>query len=311
VIDLLNELMKEDTAGDPMGNQKWSRKDTRELSVQMKQRGVSISAGTVSKALKENGFSLRVNRKAINESNHVDRDLQFRQIAEIKKRFQDGGVPILSVDSKKKELIGEFKNDGAVWRKTDREVFTHDFRSHASAIAAPYGLFECLKNRGTVVIGTSADTSEFAVDAIGLWLTTTAFNSYPGMRKFLILCDCGGSNGYRTRLWKTRLHQQIALQYGLEITVCHYPPGASKWNPVEHRLFSFISMEWRGQPLVSLDFMKNKIEATTTKTGLTVQAIINDKIYEKGIKIANDEFAKVKINYHDILPSWNYTIGLN
>lgn len=311
MIDLLNELMKEDTAGDPMSSQKWSRKDTRELSSQMKQQGISISAGMVGKVLKDNDYSLRVNRKSISESNHVDRDLQFRQIAEMKKRFEDDGVPIISVDSKKKELIGNFKNDGTVWRKTDREVFTHDFRSDASALAAPYGLFECLKNRGTVVIGTSSDTSEFAVDAIELWLTTTAFNSYPEMRKFLILCDCGGSNGYRTRLWKTRLYQQIALKYGLEITVCHYPPGASKWNPVEHRLFSFISMEWRGEPLVSLDFMKNKIEATTTKTGLTIKAIINEKTYEKGIKISENEFEKVNVNYHDILPNWNYTIGLN
>lgn len=287
--------MKDDTAGDPMSSQKWSRKDTRELSSQMKQQGVSISANTVGKLLKDNDYSLLVNRKSINESNSPDRDLQFRQIAEFKERFQDYDVPIISVDSKKKEPIGEFKNDGTTWRKTNREVFTHDFRSNASAIASPYGLFEYLKNRATVVIGTSCDTSEFAVDAIELWLTTTAFNSYPGMGKFLILCDGGGSNGYRTRLWKVQLYRQIALQYGLEITVCHYPTGASKWNPVEHRLFSYISMEWRGEPLVSLDFMKKKIEATKTRTGLTVKAFISNKKYEKGIKIPDNEFEKVKV----------------
>jgi hypothetical protein len=303
--------MKDDTAGDPMSNRKWSRKDTREISDQMKQQGVSISAGTVGKILKANDYSLLVNRKSINESNHPDRDLQFKQIAEIKKRFEDYGVPIISVDSKKKELIGEFKKEGTTWRKANREVYVHDFRSHASAIASPYGLFEYLINRGTVVIGTSYDTAEFAVDSIELWLTTTAFPSYPGMRKFCILCDGGGSNGYRTRLWKVQLYNQIALRYGLDITVCHYPTGASKWNPIEHRLFSQISMEWRGQPLVSLDFMKNKIEATKTRTGLTVKAYISEKKYEKGIKISNNEFAKINIRHADILPNWNYTIGAN
>lgn len=302
--------MKDDTAGDPMSNLKWSRKDTREISKQMQQQGVSISAGTVGKILKANDYSLLVNRKSISETNHPDRDLQFRQIAEIKKRFEDDGVPIVSVDSKKKELIGEFKNDGATWRKTNQEVYTHDFRSFASAIASPYGLFEYLMNRGTVVIGTSFDTAEFAVDSIDLWLTTAAFATYPDMRKFCILCDGGGSNGYRTRLWKAQLYQ-LSLRYGLDITVCHYPAGASKWNPIEHRLFSQISMEWRGQPLVSLDFMKNKIDATKTRTGLTVKAFISNKKYEKGIKVADNELAKIKIKRNDILPNWNYTIGVN
>jgi hypothetical protein len=302
--------MNDDTAGDPMSKLKWSRKDTREISEQMKQQGASISAGTVATMLKANDYSLRVNRKSINESNHPDRDLQFRQIAEVKKRFEDYGVPIVSVDSKKKELIGEFKNDGATWRKNNREVYAHDFRSFASAIAAPYGLFEYLQNRGTVVIGTSYDTAEFAADAIELWLTTTAFTSYPGMRKFCILCDGGGSNGYRTRLWKVQLNK-LSLRYGLEITVCHFPPGASKWNPIEHRLFSQISLEWRGQPLTSLEFMKNKIEATKTKTGLNVKAYINEKSYQKGIKIADDEFAKITIRHNDVLPNWNYAIGAN
>jgi hypothetical protein len=311
VIQLLSELMKEDTAGDPMSKQKWSRKDTRELSEQMGQRGISISPNTVGKVLKDNDYSLCVNRKSIGETNHKDRDAQFKQIAVFRKRFEDSGVPIISVDSKKKELIGEFKNNGATWRNCPRCVNTHDFRSHASALASPYGLFECLANRGMVVIGTSADTAEFAVDAIELWLTESAFKAYPSMNKFLILCDSGGSNGYRIRMWKARLHQQVALRYGLEVAVCHYPPGASKWNPVEHRLFSFISMEWQGEPLVSLEFMKNKIEATKTRTGLTVSAKITNKTYETGIRISNEEFSNINVKFNDTLPAWNYSIMPN
>ncbi|MCP4761589.1 MAG: ISAzo13 family transposase [archaeon] len=308
---MLNELMKEDTAGDPMSTRKWSRKDTRELSSEMKIKGISICANTVGKILKEGNYSLKANRKSINETTHPDRDSQFKQISETRKRFEDYGVPIISVDSKKKEPIGEFKNSGRTWRQYNREVFVHDFRSHASALAAPYGLYECILNRGTVVIGTSADTSEFAVDSIELWLTETAFKTYPSMDKFLILCDCGGSNGYRTRLWKTRLYEQIAIKYGLKVSICHYPPGASKWNPVEHRLFSFITMEWQGEPLTSLEFMKNKIEATTTRTGLKVKAHINEKEYEKGIKVPNNVLSNINIEYSAKLSKWNYSIMPN
>ena len=303
--------MREDTAGDPMSNRKWSRKDTRELSTQIHEIGIPISPNTVAKILKENHYSLRSNRKSINESNHPDRDLQFRQIAEIKKQFEDQGLPIISVDTKKKETVGNFKNNGKVWCKENRNVFTHDFRSNASALAAPYGLFELLLNRGTVIIGTSSDTAEFAVDSIELWLNEFAWKSYPGMNKMLILADSGGSNGCRPRLWKYKLFQQISLQYGLEIVVCHYPSGASKWNPIEHRLFSYISLEWQGEPLTSLDFMKNKIEATKTRKGLHVNARINQKIYNKGIKVSDEEFKKIHIKWGSELPAWNYTISPN
>lgn len=303
--------MKEDTAGDPMSNRKWSRKDTRKLSKEIKEKGFEISANTVGTILKEHGYSLKANRKSINETSHPDRDTQFRQISAFRKSFEDQGLPIISVDSKKKELIGNFKNPGKLWRKYLKDVYTHDFRSHASAIAAPYGVYEYALNRGTVVIGTSSDTSEFAVDSIEMWLKEIAFASYPSMDKFMILCDSGGSNGYRTRLWKMRLHEQIAMKYGLQITICHYPPGASKWNPVEHKLFSFITMEWQGEPLTSLDVMKNKIESTTTTTGLKVKAYINNKKYEKGIKIPDNQFNKIKIKQNEVLPKWNYTIMPN
>lgn len=303
--------MADETAGNPMSTLKWSRKDTRELSQQMKNKGISISATTVGSMLKDAGYSLRVNRKSINETNHPDRDMQFTHIRNERKRFGDYGVPVVSIDSKKKELIGNFKNNGKIWRNKDCDVYTHDFRSNAEALATPYGIYECLKNQGTVVIGTSRDTSEFAVDSIELWLKTYALESYPSMRKFLILCDSGGSNGCRPRLWKVRLYEQIAQKYGLEISVCHYPSGASKWNPVEHKLFSYISMEWQGEPLVSLDFMKNKIEATKTKSGLKVRAIINDKKYEKGIKISDKDYSDINIEYNDVLPKWNYRIHPN
>jgi hypothetical protein len=308
---MLNNLMADETAGDPMSTLKWSRKDTRELSQQMKNKGISISATTVGSMLKDAGYSLRVNRKSINETNHPDRDLQFTHIRNERNRFGDCDVPVVSIDSKKKELIGNFKNNGKIWRNKDRNVYTHDFRSNAEALATPYGIYECLKNQGTVVIGTSRDTAEFAVDSIELWLKTYALESYPSMSKFLILCDSGGSNGCRPRLWKVRLYEQIAQKYGLEIFVCHYPAGASKWNPVEHKLFSYISMEWQGEPLVSLDLMKNKIEATKTKSGLKVRVIINDKKYEKGIKVPDKYFSAINIKYNDILPKWNYKICPN
>lgn len=303
--------MKEDTAGDPMSDLKWSRKDTRKLSKEIKEKGFEISANTVGTILKEHGYSLKANRKSINETSHPDRDTQFQQISAFRKSFEDQGLPVISVDSKKKELIGNFKNPGKSWCKYFKDVYTHDFRSNASAIAAPYGVYEYALNRGTVVIGTSSDTSEFAVDSIEMWLKEIAFASYPSMDKFMILCDSGGSNGYRTRLWKMRLHEQIAMKYGLQITICHYPPGASKWNPVEHKLFSFITMEWQGEPLTSLDVMKTKIESTTTSTGLKVKAYINNKTYEKGIKIPDNQFKKIKMKQNEVLPKWNYTIMPN
>lgn len=302
--------MKDDTAGDPMSQTKWSRKDTRQISREMQDQGSAICANTVAMLLREQDYSLRINRKSIGETQHPDRNQQFEIIAEMKKRFEESGQPILSVDTKKKELIGNFKNPGATWRRDSDPVLVHDFRSEAVAIAAPFGMYEPILNRGTVVVGTSAETGEFAGDAIEQWLNVFGWSGYPGMRQLLILCDGGGANNCRARLWKYQLHQ-ISRTYGIEITVCHYPSGASKWNPVEHRLFSFISMEWAGVPLRSLDIMLNCIRSTSTTTGLTVEAFLNTAQYEKGIKISNAQMKDIHLSRHDRLPNWNYSISPN
>ena len=303
--------MKEATAGNPMSGQKWSRKDTRQISGEMRNQGVPICANTVAMLLRDQDYSLRVNRKSIGETQHPERNQQFEIIAEMKNTFEDSGQPILSVDTKKKELVGNFKNAGATWCRENDQVFVHDFRSEASAIAAPFGMYEPTLNRGTVVLGISAETGAFAVDAIEQWLQAFGWASYPGLRKLLILCDGGGANNCRARLWKHRLYQQISQVYGIEVTVCHYPPGASKWNPVEHRLFSFISMQWAGIPLRSLDTMLNCIRSTTTATGLTVEAFLNTKSYAKGICISDAQMMEVPLSRHERLPNWNYTISPN
>lgn len=300
--------MEEDTAGDPGTFKKWTRKDLREVRSRMNDQGVDICTNTVRALLKDQNYALRVNRKSIAETHHPDRNRQFEIISDFRKRFEDSGNPILSVDGKKKELIGNFKNPGRVWTKRGEEVFEHDFRSFADAIATPYGLYEVLLNRGTIVIGTSSDTPEFAVDCLDMWITEYGWENYPTMSKMLILCDGGGSNGYRPRMWKHQLYHTIARRYGIQVTVCHYPSGASKYNPVERRLFSYVSMEWAGRPLRSLELMMHYIESTTTEKGLKVAAKLNERQYQKGRKVSNNEFNSIPIIRHSELPAWNYSI---
>jgi len=305
---LLDEVMKTDTAGDPMSDKKWSRKDTRSISQEMTARGIHVCPNTVGRLLRDRKYSLRVNRKSIAETQHPDRNRQFELIAGFRKRFEDAGHPILSLDTKKKELIGNFKNPGRAWARQAEEVNQHDFRSDASAITSPYGLYEPVPNRGTIVIGLSADTPEFAVDCLDTWISQLGWAAYPGMKEILLLCDSGGSNGYRPRFWKYALHQTIARRHGITVTVCHYPPGTSKWNPVEHRLFSFITLEWAGRPLRSVDIMSQSIEGTTTKTGLQVTALLNERQYVKGKKVSDRLFKEIPISKHPELSAWNYTI---
>ncbi len=300
--------MKAETAGDPMTDKKWSRRDTRSISREMIANGVHVCPNTVSKLLKYQKYSLRVNRKTIAETQHPDRNRQFELIADFRKRFEDAGCPILSMDTKKKELIGNFRNQGRAWSTKPEDVNQHDFRSQASAIVSPYGLYEPIQNRGTIVIGLSADTPEFAVDCLDTWISKLGWTAYPAMRKILLLCDSGGSNGYRPRFWKYGLYHKIARGHGIAVTVCHYPPGASKWNPIEHRLFSFISMEWAGHPLRSLDIMTNYIQGTTTQTGLKVTALLNERDYAKGKKVPDRLFKEIPILNHSELSLWNYTI---
>jgi hypothetical protein len=309
VIALLEKLMEEDTAGNPMNDQKWSRKDTRSLSQEMTARGVRLCPHTAGKLPKHCKYSLRVNRKSIAETQHPDRDRQFQLIAEFRKRCEDAGYPILSLDTKRKERVGNFKNPGKAWGKEPEQVNDQDFRSQASALVSPYGLYEPVRNRGT--IGTSADTPEFAVDCLDRWITEFGWTTYPSLKEILLLCDSGGSKGCRPRLWKYGLYQTMARAHALTITVSHYPAGASKWNPIEHRLFRFISLEWAGHPLRSLQLMMSYMEGTTTKTGLTIKAFLNEREYAKGKRVSDDLFKTIPLSRHSELPAWNYTIRPN
>lgn len=309
VLKELEALMDNDTAGDPMTGLKWSRKSTYTVSKELRQSDIFITPRTAGKLLKDMKYSLKANRKTIAETQHPDRNQQFEIIAETKKRFSDLGQPVISVDSKKKELIGNFKNPGRIWRKEADRVFVHDFRSMAVGMANPYGIYDQMANKGTVVVGTSYDTPAFAVDSIESWLVLSGWNRYPVMKQLLILCDSGGSNSYRARAWKYGLYKKICQVHGISITVCHYPPGASKWNPVDHRLFSFITMNWAGEPLRSYDIMLNYIRDTTTEQGLKVDAMLNENTYEKGIKISHAQMDEIKLTNHELLPQWNYTMN--
>lgn len=254
-------------------------------------------------------YSLKANRKTIAETQHLDRKQQFEIITDMKKEFTSLGQPIISVDSKKKELIGNFKNPGRRYVKEADRVLTHDFQSMAIGIANPYGIYDNIANTGTVVVGVSYNTLEFAVESIKLWLTSYGLKQYLDAKKLLILCDAGGSNGYRSRLWKYALYNKICCLFGISVTVCHYPTGASKWNPADHRLFSFISMNWAGVPLRSYDIMLNYIRKTTTQEGLKVDAVLNEKKYEKGIKISDKQMSQINLIKHDSIPQWNYTLA--
>lgn len=301
--------MADDIAGSPVSLIRWSRRSTYRLSAELKQYDICACPNSVASILKDNDFSLRVNRKCIAETHHPDRNRQFEIIAETRKRFEDAGHPIISVDSKKKELVGNFKNPGKTWRNEPDDVLCHEFRSQATGIATPYGIFEPVYNAATVVVGMSSDTPEFAVDCIETWLTQCAQRRYGNVKELLILCDNGGSNGARTRLWKYALYQTLCKQYGISVQVCHYPTGASKWNPVEHRLFSFITNNWQGRPLRSFDIVLESIRSTNTKKGLTVEATLNEKQYQKGIKVTDTEMKSIGFTPNDELPLWNYSIA--
>ena len=300
--------MEHDTAGDPMTGLKWTRKTTQKIACELKKLGIEVCAKTIGRILNELGYSLKVNHKKIASGSSPQRDEQFKQIASHRQRFAACKTPIISVDTKKKELVGNFKNNGTAWDKEAIAVNDHDFRSQGLGMAAPYGIYDVQANRGSVFVGTSHDTPQFAVSAIGKWWRYDGQHRYGNARELLILADCGGSNGYRCRAWKYGL-QQLSNRYNLTITVSHYPPGASKWNPIEHRLFSEISKNWAGRPLESLSTIKNYISTTTTTTGLSVKAYIDSKDYAKGIKISDEQMSRLNITNHDALPNWNYTLA--
>ena len=302
-------MIEDNVGGSPTSGSRWSRNTTYSLKSDLEEENIFISANSVGKILKYGNFSLRLNRKSIAETKHPDRNEQFEIIKATRKRFQDAGQPTICVDSKKKELVGNFKNPGKRWVLTVDEVLNHDFRSQAIGLANPYGIYEPDYNLGTVVVGTSRDTPEFAVDSIVTWLSNYAFDRYSKIKKLLILADSGGSNGALPRLWKYSLYEKIAKQFDIKITVCHYPTGASKWNMVDHRLFSYITLNWKGVPLRSYDTLIGYIRSTTTKKGLKVEAVLNEKKYEKGIKISDTQMRKINLKRGDRLPNWNYEIS--
>ena len=253
-------------------------------------------------------FSLRVNQKKLTTSSSADRNLQFDYIADLRERFRRGRLPIISVDTKKRELIGNFKNSGARWDRQPWLVNDHDFRSDAFGIAIPYGIYQPLANRGSIVVGISNDTSAFAAHAIGHWWQREGRLQHSNSRQLLILADSGGSNSCRRRAWKTELQSQLADRFHLTVTVAHYPTGASKWNPIEHRLFSEISKNWAGEPLDSYQKILNFIRTTSTTTGLAVSAYLDRRHYPSGLEPTPEELRRLTLESHDTLPKWNYTI---
>jgi len=307
LVDDLELLMGETTAGDPMRLLKWTTKSLRSIAQALKGRGHSISYTTVQRLLRELDYSLWGDRRSIEGKQHPQRDAQFRYLYQQVKRCLRAKIPVISVDTKKKELVGAFHNKGRRWGKNQRLVNTYDFPSLAEGRAHPYGVYDEVQNEGFVNVGISHDTADFAVESIDRWWRMLGRRRYPNATKLLITADGGGSNGSRNRLWKYRI-QQFANRHGLTVTVCHFPPGTSKWNKVEHRLFSQISVTWRGEPLVSYETIINFISSTTTKTGLKVKAELDTHEYETGKKITDEQMRTVAVNPHKTHPVWNYTI---
>jgi len=309
ILAAVERLLADEVAGDPMGHQKWVRSSLRRLSERLREAGHRASPSTISRLLKGMGFSLKANKRRQAGSQHPQRDEQFRYIALQKQTFSAAGLPVISVDTEKKELIGNFRNPGRVWCRETPEVDEHGFPSAAEGVAVPFGIYDVMKNTGYVVLGLSHNTPEFAVSAIARWWQEEGRITYPDADQLLILGDGGGANGRRSRAWKLNLQEKLCDQFRLTVTVCHYPPGCSKWNPVDHRLFSYISKNWEGKPLRTTGIMLGYIRGTSTITGLKVKAYLDEGIYKKGKKVSRDDMGKLNLKPHSVCPDWNYTIS--
>jgi len=308
-LSRLRQLLREETAGDPMGRRGlWTGLRLEQICDRLKQLGITVCPNTARRLLDVLGYALHANRKSLSGPQSSERDGQFLYIQHQRREFTESGLPIVSVDTKKKEMVGPFKNAGQVWSREAIPVNDHDFRSQAKGMAIPRGLYDLQANRGSVVIGTSHDTSEFAVDAIVEWWRLEGRRRYGQSSELLILADSGGSNGARCRLWKCALQQRLADRFGLAVTVCHYPTGASKWNPIEHRLFSEISKHWAGQPLVDYPTIVRLIGETKTKTGLRINCGLSTEFYPTKIKVSDVQMAELDVLKHPTLPDWNYTL---
>jgi Rhodopirellula transposase DDE domain len=306
-VTALAALVEDATAGDPMSEMRWTHRSLRQLAAALRARGIPISANTVGRLLKARGYSLRTNRKRLARAHEPDRDRQFRYIARQRRRFQRQGEPAISIDTKKKELVGRFKNPGRTWRREPIDGHDHDFPGLATGRAIPFGVYDAVRQTGFVVVGTSNETAAFAGAALSAWWEHHGRWCYPKARRWLIEADCGGANNARTWVWRWAL-QQLADRWGVAITVAHYPPGASKWNPIEHRLFSHISANWQGEPLRDYETVLGFIAATTTTTGLRCRAVLDPVHYPTRVKITEEQKQSIRIKRSKVLPKWNYTI---
>ena len=308
--------MKYETAGDPITGLKWTRRTTEKIANELKSINIQVCSNTVARLLKNMDFSLRVNDKKIasggkkiTPEEQKKRDEQFDYIGYLREGFTKAGLPIISVDTKKKESIGNFKNQGTAWRPKSKPVNDHDFPSYAVGKGIPFGIYDTIANLGSVYLGTTHDTPSFAVDSIAKWWEKEGITRYPDARELYILADSGGSNSSRSRVWKYKLQEILCDQYGLSITVSHYPPGTSKWNPIEHRLFSEISKNWAGEPLDTYEKILKWIRTTKTSTGLKVKAHFVRKHYKTGERVSDRQMETLSIKPHAKFPTWNYTLN--
>jgi hypothetical protein len=305
----LRAIVEETTAGDPMSPLKWTSKSTRTIAEELTRTGHAISSVTVGRCLEEMGYTLQANVKTREGPQHPNRDAQFQYLNRQVKAFGRTGDPIISVDAKKKELVGAFKNAGRRWLPQGQpdDVTVHDFPHLGKGKAIPYGAYDIARNRAVVNVGVTHETAEFAVESIRRWWRLDGKRHYQGVGRLLICADSGGSNGNRPRAWKLHL-QELSDATGMAITVCHYPPGTSKWNKIEHRLFSFISLNWKGKPLVNYETVINLIGGTRTRTGLKVKAVLDTNQYETGVAISDEDIDQLRLKRHKLHPDWNYTI---
>jgi transposase len=309
LIEALQKLVDSGTRGDPMSPLRWTCKSTRTLAAELSRQGFAISANTAARLLRECGYSLQANRKTIEGKQHPDRDAQFQYISRRVAAFQRAGQPAISVDTKKKEPLGKMKNSGRTYRKKGdpEKVTTHDFPDPQLGKAVPYGVYDLTHNEAGVSVGISHDTAEFAVAAIRRWWQRLGQRKYSNAKRLLITADSGGSNSPRTRLWRWAL-QQFANETGMTIELCHYPPGTSKWNKIEHRLFCHITRNWQGTPLETLEIVVNLIGSTRTKEGLEVHAWLDEKHYQKAKTVTNTQLSEIKIRHATFHGEWNYKI---
>ena len=310
ILSALEALVEPETKGDPQSPMRWTNKGLRKLSSQLKEQGYNASYVTIGKLLQQSGYSLQLNRKEKEGKSVPDRNAQFHFINDQAKSFLDSEEPVISVDTKKKELIGEYKNGGREYRKKDdpKLVNVHDFPDKEEGKVAPYGVYDIGKNKGWVGVGITSDTAEFAVNTIRDWWRNMEKKEYPKATKLMITADCGGSNGNRVRLWKWGL-QKLANEIDLDIHVCHFPPGTSKWNKIEHKMFSYITQNWRGVPLISKEVVVQLIGNTKTTKGLQIRAQIDYRAYHKGVTVEAADFKTIAITKNAFHGEWNYTIS--